>query len=76
MTEVSTNFVSMISFASSTNLAADLKLFKPQLNIYMVAKKFDKMGEEEKIANALLLMGSESVPIYEQFVFGETDNEQ
>ena len=76
MTDASTNFVSRISFASSTNLAADWKLFKAQLNIYMVAKKFDKMGEEEKIANALLLMGSESVPIYGQFVFGEAENEQ
>ena len=75
MTDASTNFVSRISFASSTNLAADWKLFKAQLNIYMVAKKFDKMGEE-KIANTLLLMGSESVPIYEQFVFSDTENER
>ena len=34
------------------------------------------MGEEEKIANALLLIGSESVPIYEQLVFSDiVDNE-
>ena len=77
MTDDSTNFVSRISFASSTNLAADWKLFKAQLNIYMVTKKIDKMGEEGKIANALPLMGSQSVPIYEQFVFCDTiDNDQ
>ena len=77
MMDASTNFVSRISFASSTNLAADWKLFKAQLNIYMVTKRFDKMGEKEKIANALLLIGSKSVPIYEQFVFCNTiDNEQ
>jgi len=56
---------------SSGNLAANWKLFRAQLDIYMVAKKFDKMSEDEKIANALVLMGSDCVPIYEQFSFDE-----
>ena len=64
-------FVKKMSFTGG-NLAAAWKLFQSQLKIYMVAKKFSELGEEEKIANALVLMGSESVPIYEQFTFSDT----
>lgn len=70
MAESGNSFVKKLSFSSS-NLAADWKQFKAQLDIYKIAKKFGDMGEEEKIANALLLMGSESVPIYQQFTFDE-----
>lgn len=61
---------------SDGNLAASWKIFKGQLSIYMIAKKFSTMGEEEKIANVLLLMGPESVPIYDQFVFNEEEDTQ
>jgi len=71
MAEGGEHFVKKMCFSSSENLAASWKLFKSQLRIYMIAKKFSDMSEEEKIANALLLMGSESVPIYDQFVFNE-----
>ena len=65
-------FVQKLNFSGS-NLAANWKSFKAQLNIYKIAKKFSEMSEEVKIANTLLLMGSESVPIYEQFQFSTTD---
>ena len=38
----------------------------------MIAKKYYDMSEPEKIANTVLLMGSDCVPIYEQFEFDET----
>jgi hypothetical protein len=66
-------FVKRMCF-SSGNLSANWKLFEAQLNIYKIAKKFADMTEDERIANALLLMGSESVPIYEQFVFNDNED--
>ena len=75
MAEGGASFVKRMSFTSG-NLASAWKLFNSQLKIYMVAKKYSEMGEEEKIANALVLMGPESVPIYEQFTFDETKPDQ
>ena len=68
-------FVQRLNFSGS-NMSAGWKKFKAQLNIYKIAKKFSEMPEEEKIANTLLLMGSESVPIYEQFTFVDTVEDQ
>lgn len=67
-------FVQRLNFSGS-NLSAGWKKFKAQLNIYKIAKKFSEMQENERIANTLLLMGADSVPIYEQFIFDETKDE-
>jgi len=61
-------FVQKLDF-SSGNLAVSWKIFKSQFGIYKIYKKFADMGEEEKIANLLVLMGPHSVPIYSQFEF-------
>lgn len=58
------------------NVAASWNSFKAQLKIYMIAKKFSDMSDDEQIANVLLLMGAESVPIYEQFIFDEGKEDQ
>lgn len=63
-------FVKQLNFTSA-HLAADWRVFKSQFSIFCVAKKFGEMSEEVKIANLLVLMGPDSVPIYEQFVFEE-----
>lgn len=68
-------FVQRLNFSGS-NLSAGWKKFKAQLNIYKIAKNFSKMPEEERIANTILLMGSEAVPIYEQFTFDESKEDQ
>lgn len=52
---------------SDGNMAIGWKIFKSQFTIYKVAKKFGDMSEEEQIANLLVLMGADSIPIYEQF---------
>lgn len=66
-------FVRRLNFTSS-NLAADWKVFKAQFEVYKVAKKIAGMDtEEEKIANLMLLMGPECVPIFEQFTFHATE---
>lgn len=65
-------FVQRLNF-SSENLALNWKTFKSQFAIYKVAKKLTELTAEEQVANLLLLMGSDSVPIYDQFIFG-TDN--
>lgn len=70
MAEAADRFVKKLNF-SSGNVAAEYKVFKDQLAIYRIARKYSEMSEEEQIANTLLLMGSESVPIYQQFVFDD-----
>lgn len=61
-------FVKKLNF-SSESLALDWKMFKAQFEIFKVAKKYGEMSAEEQIANLLVLMGPESVPIYAQFQF-------
>ena len=68
-------FVKKLNF-SGGNVAAEYKMFKDQLAIYKIAKKFSDMPQEEQIANTLLLMGSESVPIYQQFTFDESKEDK
>lgn len=68
----SSRFVRRLNFTGG-NLATEWKTFKAQFEIYKVAKKFADMEEEEQIANLLLLMGSDSVPIYNQFTFHATN---
>jgi hypothetical protein len=63
-------FVKKLDLTSS-NVAAQWKIFKSQLEIYKLAKGFSAMTEEVQIANMLLLMGRDCVPIYDQFVFNE-----
>ena len=64
-------FVQRLNFASDT-LSIDWKTFKAQFEIFKVAKKYGGMEEAERIANLLVLMGPDSVPIYSQFRFSET----
>ena len=64
-------FVKQLDF-SSVSLAADWRRFKSQFAVFKVAKKFSAMDDEEQIANLLVLMGPDSVPIFDQFVFDET----
>ena len=66
-------FVKRLDF-SSGNLATKWKKFKSELKIYLVVKKLTV--EEEKIAHMLVLMGADAVPVYEQFVFDETKEDQ
>lgn len=68
-------FVQRLNF-SSGNLSVEWKEFKAQFEIFKVAKKYNKMEEGEKIANLLVLMGLESVPIYNQFEFSDTDEQR
>lgn len=65
-------FVKPIDFSGSTNLSSNWKTFKSQFNIFKIAKGYSKMSEEEQIANMLVLMGSDSTRIYEQFEFTVT----
>ena len=65
-------FVQRLNFKGE-NLALDWKVFKAQFEVIKIAKKYSTMGAEEQIANLLLLMGSDSVPIYNQFTFHDTE---
>jgi hypothetical protein len=67
-------FVQRLDFKDE-NLSIKWKTFKAQFNIFKIAKKYADLGEEERIANLLMLMGSDSVPIYEQFTFGSGEGE-
>lgn len=67
------SFVKKLDF-SAENQAVRWKTFKSQFNMYKIAKGYEKLGEKEQIANMLVLMGSDSVPIYEQFTFGTGDD--
>ena len=69
------SFVRRIDFASD-NLAVQWSRFKSEFQIYAIAKGVAKMEEEEQIANMLLLMGPESVPIYQQFSFNTSTNKR
>lgn len=68
-------FVKPIDFSGSTNLASNWKSFKSQFNIFKIAKGYSKLSEEEQIANMLVLMGPDSVRIYEQFQFSTNTSE-
>ena len=61
-------FVQRLDFKDE-NLSTKWKTFKAQFDILKIAKKYADMEEEEQIANLLMLMGSDSVPIYGQFTF-------
>jgi len=65
-------FVQRLNFSSGC-LSLDWKSFKAQFNIFKIAKKYADMNEEEKIANLLVLMGPDSVPIFNQFTFDESE---
>ena len=69
------NFVSKLDLNAS-NVEAAWKRFKSQFAIFYIAKQLGEKSEEEQIANMLLLMGSDVVPIYERFQFATsgTDN--
>ena len=53
------------------NLALSWKTFNAKLEVVKIAKKYVDMGAEEQIVNLLLLMGSDSVPIFNQFTFNK-----
>ncbi|XP_067943108.1 uncharacterized protein [Watersipora subatra] len=55
------------------NLAVSWQTFKRGFNILKIAKKYGDMEDEEQIANLLMLMGPERVPIYDQFLFYATE---
>ena len=58
---------------SDGNIAVSWKRFRDQFEIVRIAKKYAETEEEEQIANLLLLMGPDSVPIYNQFNFHATE---
>lgn len=62
-----------LDLTASANLSAQWKTFKSQFAIYQLAKKFKDMDDDEQIANMLLLMGSDCVPIFDQFQFSDTE---
>ena len=68
-------FVKQLNF-SSGNLAQEWRTFKSRFAIYKVAKGFADMADEVQIANLLVLMGPESVHIYDHFVFDETKDDK
>ena len=64
-------FVTKLDLTAS-NVAIQWKTFKSQFSIYKIAKNYSKMSSEDiKIANMLLLMGRDCVPIYDQFKFDD-----
>lgn len=67
------SFLKEIDFSSS-NVAAEWKAFKNKFKIYRIAKKFGEMSQEEQIANLLLKMGGDSVDIYDEFQFDDSDD--
>lgn len=69
-------FVQRLDFKDSGRLSANWKTFKSQFAIIKIAKKYSEMTEEERIANLLLLMGADSVKIFDQFTFDETKDEK
>lgn len=52
------------------NLFAQWEKLKSQFKVFALAKSLAKESEEVQIANLLMKMGAESVPVYEQFVWG------
>jgi hypothetical protein len=65
-------FVKTIDLTAS-NLSAKWKIFKEQFAIYKVVKGIDAMTtEDEKICHMLVVMGSDAVPVYNQFVFDQS----
>ena len=68
-------FVHKLNFRSES-LALDWKTFKAQFEVVKIARKYADMGAVEQIANLLLLMGSDSVPIFNQFTFHDTNEGQ
>ena len=58
---------------SDGNIAVSWKRFRDQFEIVRIAKKYAEMEDDEQIANLLLLMGPDSVPIYNQFNFHATE---
>lgn len=75
MAEGKDRFVKKLDLTSS-NLATSWRTFKAQFEVVKIAKKFGDMSEEEQIANVLLLMGSDCLPIYSQFTFSDTVEDQ
>ncbi|XP_067949927.1 uncharacterized protein [Watersipora subatra] len=58
---------------SSGNLATAWKVFKEQFNIYVIVKKLRELTVDEQIGHMLMAMGSDSVPVYNQFTFVPSD---
>jgi len=73
MAEGGSQFVSKLDL-NSTNVEASWKRFKSQFTIYHLAKDLGKKSEEEQIANMLLLMGFDVLPIYKRFIFDNGTN--
>ena len=67
------SFLKEIDFSSS-NVAAEWKVFENKFKIYRIAKKFGEMSQEKQIANLLLKMGGDSVDIYDEFQFDDSDD--
>lgn len=65
-------FVQKLSFTDGNFIGA-WQCFKKQFAVVRIAKNYAAMNEEVQIANLLLLMGPDSVPIFEQFTFHETE---
>jgi hypothetical protein len=65
-------FVKPLDF-SSGNLAAAWKVFKEQFKVYVIVKKLGGLSVDEQIGHMLMSMGSDSVPVYNQFTFVESD---
>lgn len=64
------DFVKQLDF-SAGNLATKWKTFKDQFNVFRIVKKLPTLTIDEQVGHLLMCMGSDSVPIYNQFVFCE-----
>ena len=66
--------VQRFDFKDSSGLSDNWKILKSQFEIIKIAKKYADMTKEEQVANRLLLMGLDSIKIYNQYAFNEDWN--
>jgi hypothetical protein len=59
-------YVTRVNLRSS-NLVAEWNKFKSQFGVYTIAKGLARLDENEQVANMLLLMGPDCLPIFDQF---------
>ena len=69
------HFVQRLNFGGN-NFALIWKTFKAQFAVVKIAKKYADMKIEEQIVNLLVLIGSDSVPIFNQFTFSDDVEKQ
>lgn len=67
-------FVVAMDF-SAQNLFATWERFKNQFEVFRLAKSINNKAQDVQIANLLMKMGVESIPVYNQFTWFKTGEE-